>query len=225
MQPGDAPHSFCAWTMVAGGPIVRRIEWLLTHGPDMNPIVAYVALPIAVLPLLLGIVYWRIRGRKGASAGAARWGVAAAALTFVAWAFVVVQQIAMSESSTAFLAIIVIGPFGLLFAAVAFVVVWGLAVLGQWMLAPSRRRPAGWTRISRACGTHRLARRSASGPRPSVNDTEAYSARMIASLELTSSCWAGGWDGHGPDAAARTEETDISDEDDEGPGSTGIGPV
>jgi hypothetical protein len=113
---------------------------LLRH-TEIDPIVAYVALPMAVLTLLLGIAYWRARARESVPACAARWAVAAAGLALVAWALTVVQQIAVSGSSTAFLEIILIGPIGLLLAVLAFIVVWGLAVVGQWVLAPSRRRP------------------------------------------------------------------------------------
>jgi hypothetical protein len=103
--------------------------------------VAYVALPIVVLTLLLGIGLWRARARESGPARATRWAVAAAGLAFVACALTAVQLFEMTESSTAILAIVAIGPVGLLFAALAFVLVWGLAVVGQWIFAPSRRRP------------------------------------------------------------------------------------
>jgi hypothetical protein len=103
--------------------------------------VAYVALPIVVLPLLLGIVYWRARARGSMAARAVRWAVAAAALAFLAGVLMVLQGIVMSESSTAIVSIIAIGPIGLALAAVAFVVAWALAVAGQLVLGPSRRRP------------------------------------------------------------------------------------
>jgi hypothetical protein len=118
-----------------------RIEFLLEHALPGNPLVVYVVLPVVAVPVLLAIAYRRLRSGQRISKRAARWAVVAAGLAFVMWTLMAIQGIVMSESSTAFLAIIVIGPFGLLFAAIAFILVWGMSVVGQWVLAPSRRRP------------------------------------------------------------------------------------
>jgi hypothetical protein len=134
------------WTGVAPGPIVGRIDLLPSYGPDVDPIVAYVALPIVVLSLLLAIAYWRARARASAPARAVRWAVGATGLAFVAWVPSAIHAIVMSESSTAILAIVAVGPIGLAVAALVFVVTWALAIVGQSVWAPFRRPSLdGWT--------------------------------------------------------------------------------
>ncbi len=122
----------------------------MEHALPGNPLVVYVVLPSVVIPILIGIAYWRLRDGERIGARAARWALIAAGLAFVLCTLTVMHGIVTSESSTASLAIIVIGPFGALLAALTFGVAWGISVVGQWVLAPSRRRPGDAWAVSLA---------------------------------------------------------------------------